>query len=161
MSPNNMNSFTAKLLIVAVCAVAIGVPSGHAQNKESKSKSRVLEGPARAKLKDVAEVAVPGGFIFLDGDTTRAMMKKSGQPVSGNEVGFLSPTNEDWSVIFEFSDVGYVKDDDKDKLDADKLLADIKRGTAEGNKERVKAGQPPLEVVGWEMPPKYDATTHI
>jgi uncharacterized membrane-anchored protein len=155
-----MNSFTAKLLIVAVCAVAIGVPSGHAQNKDSKSKSRVLEGPARAKLKNVAEVAVPGGFIFLDGDTTRAMMKKSGQPVSGNEVGFLSPTNEDWSVIFEFSDVGYVKDDDKDKLDADKLLADIKRGTAEGNKERVKAGQPPLEVVGWEMPPKYDATTH-
>jgi len=75
-------------------------------------------------------------------------------------LGLLTPTNEDWSVMFDFSDVGYVKDDDKDKLDADKLLADIKRGTAEGNKERVKAGQPPLEVVGWEFPPKYDATTH-
>jgi uncharacterized membrane-anchored protein len=160
MNPKTISAFTAKLFIVAASALAIASPAAHAQNTDSKSKSRVLAGPAQAKLKNIAEVAVPAGFVFLDGDTTRAMMKKSGQPVSGNELGFLSPTNEDWSVIFEFSDVGYVKDDDKDKLDADKLLADIKRGTAEGNKERVKAGQPPLEVVGWEMPPKYDATTH-
>ena len=56
-------------------------------------------------------------------------------------------------MLFEFSDVGYVKDDEKDKLDADKLLASIKRGTAEANKERVRAGNPPLEIVGWEVPP--------
>ena len=56
--------------------------------------------------------------------------------------------------------MGYVKDDEKDKLNADKLLASIKRGTAEANKERVAAGNPPLEVVGWEVPPKYDETTH-
>jgi uncharacterized membrane-anchored protein len=70
------------------------------------------------------------------------------------------PTNEHWSVMFEFSDVGYVKDTDKDKLNADKLLADIKRGTAAANKERVRAGSSAIEVVGWEVPPKYDENTH-
>jgi uncharacterized membrane-anchored protein len=63
-------------------------------------------------------------------------------------------------VFFEFDDSGYVKDDDKDKLDPDKMLAAIKRGNDEGNKERVRNGNPPLEIVGWEQPPKYDPETH-
>src|SRR5437879_2088602 len=124
-----MTNFVSRLSVIAACGLALGASPLKAQDTGSKSKSRMLQGPAQAKLKNVGEVAVPAGFIFLDGDTTRAMMKKSGQPVSGKEVGFLSPTNEDCSVIFEFSDIGYVKDDDKDKLDADKLLDAIKRGT--------------------------------
>ena len=83
-------------------------------------------------------------------------MKKSGEPVSGDEMGLIVPTNANWSVIFEFNDVGYVKDDDKDKLDADKLLASIKAGTEEANKEREHAGNPPLEIIGWEQKPKYN-----
>jgi uncharacterized membrane-anchored protein len=69
-------------------------------------------------------------------------------------------TNEDWAVAFEFRDIGYVKDEDKDKLDPDKLLASIKRGTEEANKTRVAAGHSPIQVVGWDLPPRYDATTH-
>ncbi len=88
------------------------------------------------------------------------MLKAEGEPVSGGELGMVAPTNEDYTVIFQFSEVGYVKDDDKDNLNADKLLASIKRGTAEANKERERAGRPPIEVVGWEFPPKYDPTTH-
>ena len=119
-----------------------------------------LEGPAKAKLENYGQVDIPVGYSFLDGDSTRALMKAMGEPTSGQEMGLLSPTNEDWSVIFEFNDIGYVKDDEKDKLDADKILESIKRGTAEANKLRVKAGNPPLEIVGWELPPRYDEKTH-
>jgi uncharacterized membrane-anchored protein len=70
------------------------------------------------------------------------------------------PTNEHWSVIFEFNDIGYVKDDDKDQLDADKLLQAIKAGTEAANKERQRMGNAPLLIVGWEQPPRYDDTTH-
>ena len=66
----------------------------------------------------------------------------------------------EWFVVFEFSDVGYVKDDDKDKLDPEKLLGVIKRGTEEGNKRRVKMGAAPMKIVGWEVPPKYNEATH-
>lgn len=75
-------------------------------------------------------------------------------------MGFLTGTNQDWSVFFIFDEGGYVKDDDKDKLDADRLLESIKEGAARGNKERQRNGHPPIEVVGWELPPKYDPATH-
>ncbi|HEX4343799.1 MAG TPA: DUF2167 domain-containing protein, partial [Verrucomicrobiae bacterium] len=100
------------------------------------------------------------GDIFFDGETTRKIMKSEGEPVSGHEMGMIISTNELWSVMFDFSDVGFVKDDEKNNLDADKILASIKEGTAEANKEREAAGRPPLEVVGWEQTPHYDETTH-
>lgn len=150
----------SKFLVFAACGLAIAASPLQAQDSKSKSVPGLIKGPAKAPLEKVGQVDVPAGYIFLDGKATRALMKKFGEPVSGREMGLLRSTNEDWSVMFEFADIGYVKDDDKDKLDADKLLASIKRGNAEANKERVRAGNPPLEIVGWEMPPKYDETTH-
>jgi uncharacterized membrane-anchored protein len=143
------------LLLAAVGLALVALPS-----RAEKKELGVLHGPTTAKLGKVAQVEVPTGYIFLDGDATRAMMKRWGEPVSGSEVGMLSPTNGDWSVFFDFSDSGYIKDDDKDKLDADKLLAAIKEGNEEGNKERRRAGNPPLNILGWEKPPHYDETTH-
>ena len=72
----------------------------------------------------------------------------------------LVPTNADWSVFFDFADVGYVKDEDKDALDADKLLKAIKAGNEEGNKERRRNGVAPLKLIGWEQKPRYDQSTH-
>jgi uncharacterized membrane-anchored protein len=120
----------------------------------------ILKGPATAKLATHAEVKVPAGFFFLNGDQTRAMMRRHGEPVSGDELGYLSPQDDAWSVFFEFSDIGYIKDADKEKLDADKLLKQIKAGNEQGNEERVKNGVPPLEVIGWEQAPSYDPVTH-
>ena len=130
---------------------------------QEKTKLNVIHGPAKAQMAGIAAIDLPEGYSFIDGNGTRALMKNAGEPVSGDEMGLIiSPTNKEdrWSVVFEFNSVGYVKDDDKDKLDADKLLASIKEGTAEANKERVKNGGSPLEVVGWEQPPKYNPETH-
>lgn len=123
-------------------------------------KIKKLVGPALAKLAGIAELEVPAGHVFLDGKTTRAMMESAGEPVSGNEAGFLSPTNRAWAVYFQYDDCGYVKDDEKDKLDSAKLLKAIKQGNDEGNEYRKEHGNPPLEIIGWEQEPKYDATTH-
>src|ERR1041385_4317692 len=138
----------------------LAVGPAFAQKSDPGPKLDVIKGPAKAHLESIAQVDVPAAYVFIDGKGTRALMKAKGEPTSGHEVGLLVSTNEHWSVFFVFSDSGYVKDDDKDKLDADKLLATIKRGTAEDNRERQRAGNPPLEIVGWEMPPKYDSSTH-
>jgi uncharacterized membrane-anchored protein len=142
------------------CAVLTSLPLG-AQDSAAK-RTGILEGPAKAKLQDIAQIDVPAGYEFIDGKRTRALLKAEGEPVSGQELGLLSPTstNEQWSVMFEFDASGYVKDDEKNQLDPDKLLASIKRGTEEANKERVRHGNPPLVIVGWEQTPKYDETTH-
>src|SRR6185295_1524600 len=147
----------SKMWVGAICAIALAFNSWAAKPDASKN---VLKGPAKAQLGDVAQVEVPAGYSFLDGKQTRALMKAVGEPTSGHELGMLAPTNEHWSVFFEFDATGYIKDDDKDNLDANKLLEAIKRGTAEANKERVRAGNDPIEIVGWEVPPKYDETTH-
>lgn len=142
------------------CAVLTSSPL-YAQDSAAK-RTGVLEGPAKAQLQDIAQIDVPAGYEFIDGKRTRALLKAEGEPVSGRELGLLSPisTNEQWSVMFEFDNSGYVKDDDKNQLDADKLLAAIKHGTEQANKERVRHGNPPLVIVGWEQPPKYDEATH-
>lgn len=156
-----MSSKTALFTLVLGCAVLATSPlCAQDSTAEARRKLGVIEGPATAKLQDIGRVEVPAGFLFLDGKGLRALLKKAGEPVSGNEMGLLRPTNHGWSVIFEFRDIGYVKDDDKNNLNADKLLEAIKQGTAEANKERVKNGNAPLEVVGWEQPPKYDEKTH-
>jgi len=145
---------------LALCALGLAASPLSARAQESKPNPHVLKGPLKASLQTIAQIDVPAGYTFIDGTGTRALLKAEGEPTSGHELGLLVPTNEHWSVMFEFSDVGYVKDDEKDKLDADKLLASIKRGTAQANEERRRAGHAPLEIVGWEVPPKYDETTH-
>lgn len=153
--------FQTKVLLAAtVFVTALGSSTLLAQNSDTKPKLKFLTGPASAPLGNVAKIDLPTGYFFIDGKEYRAMLKAEGEPVSGRELGLLSSTNKHWSVIFQFSDIGYVKDDDKDNLNADKLLDAIKRGTAEANKERARAGRPTIEVVGWEFPPKYDSTTH-
>jgi len=152
--------FHSKLAVVLGFLLALACAQVSAQETKTKSGLTVLTGPAKAQLEGVAQVDVPAGYIFFDGKTTRALLKKEGEPVSGHELGLLMETNEHWSVIFEFNSIGYVKDDDKNKLDPDKILDSIKRGTAEANKERARNGRSALEIVGWEIPPKYDETTH-
>ncbi|HEV8267492.1 MAG TPA: DUF2167 domain-containing protein, partial [Thermoanaerobaculia bacterium] len=53
-----------------------------------------------------------------------------------------------------------VKDDDKDKIDAAKILKGIQEGTEAANENRRKHGQPTLSVTGWDEAPHYDSATH-
>jgi uncharacterized membrane-anchored protein len=119
-----------------------------------------VEGPATVQLGKVAQLAIPAGYYFVDGETVNKFMRAVGQPTSDGLVGSVSPTNADWSVMFDFDPVGYVKDDEKDKLDADKLLAEYREGTEQANKYRAKSGLPSIQVVGWQTPPHYNAETH-
>lgn len=141
--------------IAIALALAFVAVSSRAPGAD-KPEFDVLNGPVTAKLGTVSQIEVPEGFVFLDGNGTRALLAASGERTSGNELGFLRPTNAPWSVFFEFDEIGYVKDAEKEKLDADALLDSIKRGTEAQNKNREAAGHPPLIVVGWEQPPKYN-----
>lgn len=146
-------------LLLGACCLLLACSAVYGQDSSAKPKLNLLKGPARAQLGNVAQLDVPLHYIFINGKDYQALLKAKGEPVSGRELGYLSPTNEDWAVVFKFANIGFVKDDDKE-LDAGKLLDSIKRGTAAANKEREQHGSSPIEVVGWEVPPKYDATTH-
>ena len=151
---------STRTLLLGICAVLFASSAAQGQS-DSNPRLHFMQGPTKVHLGNVAQVDVPAGFVFLDGKNYRAMLKAEGEPVNGDEVGFLHSTNDDWAVAFEFSDVGYVKDDDKDQLEhPEKLLARIKAGNEQANKARIQAGNPAIEVEGWEMAPKYDSETH-
>jgi uncharacterized membrane-anchored protein len=118
------------------------------------------KGPGTAAIGDVAEIQVPDGFVFTGADGTQGILRAWGNPTGGDELGLLAPVGLDWSVIFEFADVGYVKDDEKENLDADKLLKSIQEGTERANELREKMGSSPLHITGWQQPPTYNSETH-
>lgn len=117
-------------------------------------------GPTLGLLGEQAGVSVPEGYIFTGSAGTQRLMEMMHNPVGGNEVGFLAPQDMSWFVVFEYDKTGYVKDDEKDKIDAAALLASFKKGTEAGNKVRKERGWDTLEIVGWETPPAYNPTTH-
>jgi uncharacterized membrane-anchored protein len=141
--------------------VAIAAPVDAAEQDEFKFTSlNWIKGPAKADMKGIAGIDVPKDYMFVDGDGARKLMEAMGNFTSGSEVGLLAPTGMVWFAIFRFSDDGYVKDDDKDKLNADKILRSIREGTESANAERKRRGWATMKVVGWQQPPSYNETTH-
>ncbi|MBI1842371.1 MAG: DUF2167 domain-containing protein [Verrucomicrobia bacterium] len=119
-----------------------------------------VKGPASGQMRSQAEIKVPSGFRYADGEGTRTVLKRFGNLTSGAEVGLLAPQSMDWFVVFEFDATGYVKDDDKDKLDAAKMLKSIKEGTERANEVRKERGLPTMKIIGWDQEPHYDSETH-
>ena len=75
-------------------------------------------------------------------------------------MGMLATENfEEHSIIFEFDDVGYVKDDEKDNLDADALLETMQEAQEAGNERRKEMGLDELEITGWAVPPRFNDIT--
>lgn len=116
-------------------------------------------GPTTAELRDRARIKVPEGFRFVDSAEAAKLLVMMGNRSTGRELGFLQHIKDHWAVVFEFDDVGFVKDDDKDKLDADKLLKTIKEGTEQGNKYRAERGIPPMTILGWHVKPNFNDQT--
>src|ERR1700722_19345758 len=74
--------------------------------------------------------------------------------------GVIYPGSPDpWFIIFSYSDEGYIKDDDKDELDANALFKAMNEGQTEANKQLKKEGKEQLFLVRWEKPPFYNSAT--
>ena len=107
-----------------------------------------------------ASLAIPPNYRFTDGPGTIKLMEAYGNLTNGNELGYIAPDDMGWFAVFEFDDCGYVKDDEKDKLDADAILKQMKEGQKQANKQLSKRGMPTLEVLGWHTPPFYNPQTN-
>ena len=155
----------AAVLIASAAFAQEGAPPAHAEGEAEASGPPVnwVAGPTKVDLgKDLAEIDVPEGFAFANADDTRKLLESMGNQTDGNELGVIVPSSNDesWFLLFTWDDVGYVKDTDKDKIDADALLASIKEATEDGNAWRKEHHLPALHVTGWAESPKYDEQSH-
>jgi uncharacterized membrane-anchored protein len=140
-------------VLVAVAAIA----------SADQRTPRWTQGPATVDLgSEVAKIDLGGGHAFAGPEDTRRMLQAMGNTVDNTEVGMITPTAEDqnWMLLFEYEDAGYIKDDDKDKIDKGAILDSYRRGTEEANKTRKEKGIPALHITGWFEEPHYDSRTH-
>lgn len=121
-------------------------------------------GPTVGKLGDIAEITVPEGYRFVGKEGAKRFLEMTENIPSGRELGVLLPESREdgkwWFVTFEFSETGYIRDDERDKLDAAELLKGIQENTEAANKERKKRGWTAFHINGWARPPYYDQSTN-
>ncbi len=125
-----------------------------------------VQGPVLGELGPEARVRVPGGCAFTGQDGVRQFMEATQNPVSGAERGVVvcqtdgTQESQMWFVVFSYDPSGYVKDDERNQLDAEKILESIRRATDESNRQRRQRGWGTLSVEGWVSRPHYDLATH-
>lgn len=110
-------------------------------------------------LGSMAQVSIPKGWRFTGPQGTRDLLKMFDNVPGTSELGMLTTEGLGPWVIFEFEESGYIKDDEKDKLDADALLKNFQEGQEAANVERKKMGIGTLTVTGWAVPPRFNDQT--
>ena len=110
---------------------------------------------------NLATVDMPEGYGFLRGMKARKMVESWGNPDDPSILGLiatLDAESDGFAVIISYDDSGYVADDDAANLDYDEMEQQMKDGSAEESKARVKAGLPSIQFLGWAEAPHYDST---
>ena len=131
-----------------------------AQETPLQDKTKFQRGPCISNLGDIAEISIPAGYVFADGNDTRVLMENAHNITSGRELGLVAPANFAWFVLFEFNETGYIRDEERNSLDADAMLKNIQQSTEKANVERIKRKWPTMTVAGWMQPPRYNQDTH-
>ena len=111
----------------------------------------------------LAILNVPEGFKFLDGEQSKRVLTDLwGNPPS-SPIGLLFPEDMTpvhdaftYAVEIEYSEEGYIEDEDAEDMDYDELLEDMQADIKAANPERKAQGYETMELVGWASPPYYD-----
>lgn len=120
-------------------------------------------GPAKVALIDQATLSIPAGHLFMPKADATRLLRALGNTISGDSLQGLVvglKQKDEWIVVVRYIKEGYIKDDEAKDWKADELLANLKEGTEQSNKDRAARGFPETEVLGWIEKPTYDATTH-
>ena len=122
-----------------------------------------VDGPNVVDLGDkVAEIELGSAYTFANAADTRRLMQFVGNLVSNREVGLITQKDSsgEWYMLFAYESVGFIKDDEKEDINADKILASIRKSTEAANKIRMRQGHTPVKVLGWHIEPYYDEETN-
>lgn len=117
----------------------------------------------------VARVNIPKGFKFINEKQSQYILETLWQnPPDGSVLGMIvsdsfhvNSLKSEWVFVITYNSMGYVKDDDADKIDYDDLLKEMKKEQIESNVERKKTGYNSMELLGWASKPYYDKENKV
>jgi uncharacterized membrane-anchored protein len=116
-----------------------------------------------------AQLNVPAGFKFIDATHSQYILEELWKNLPDKSVlGMIvrdsfhvNSLASDWVFVVTYDDMGYVKDDDADKIDYKELLQDMKKVQEEANTERAKLGYETMTLLGWASTPYYDKQNKV
>ena len=160
--------------LLALCATLPAYAQTPAPNSEAARAAELdaayeaglkagTRGPATVTLLDQAKLAVPPDMMFVPKDEGARLLRALGNTIRGDTLQGLvlgMKKSDGWVVVIRYIKEGYIKDDEAKDWKADEMLANIKDGTAEANRDRAARGFPEMEVLGWIETPTYDVATH-
>lgn len=158
----------------AIAALALTCTSAVRAQTPDAEAAKIKSFLASLHFRD-GEIAVPqaqarfrlgSGFRYLDkADARRVLEEFWGNPPDDTVLGMVVPgsapldSERSWAVVVTFSDEGYVSDEDAAQTDYAELLQQMKDAGKDENAARREAGYGTVELVGWAVPPRYDAAT--
>lgn len=119
-----------------------------------------IVGPKKASLGTLADIDVPQGYRLADEKGARILLERMKNPVPDGLIGILAPESGKWWAILTFTDVGYVKNADNERIDPAAVLKAVQKRSEMENRERTEQGMATIESVNWERPPAYNAEGH-
>lgn len=165
-----------KISILSLAVLLAITVSLHAQNDTKKLPPQIVALLKSLKYQQgeidlrggLAKLTVPTNFNYLGPDDTETVLVKlwGNPPDEQKPLGLLIPagmtpiSSNAWIVTIDYTEEGFVKDNDANKINYDELLKKMQSGVLEENKERKKEGYPTVELLGWATPPRYDSATH-
>jgi len=151
-----------KIVLMAMVFALTGVSAGFSAEDPSSIVGQLnwTKGPNKASIGPMAEITLKSGYVAIDGNDTRRLLESMQNLTSGEELALVGTEDLDYFAVYAFDEIGYVKDDEKSSIDADAILAQIKKNNAEANEEKKKKGWQTMDVVGWAIPPQYNSQTH-
>jgi uncharacterized membrane-anchored protein len=88
----------------------------------------------------------------VDNGSMKKFYEFTRNSMGGRELGVvIAPT--EWMLFFDYEDSGYVKDDEKNALDAGKLMKSMTTNQDASNKARAERGWDEMKVNGWAAEP--------
>lgn len=111
----------------------------------------------------IATISVPAGFRYLNATQSKQILEDIwGNPPGQATLGMLFPEkmgpldSASFAFNISFEEMGYVKDDDADKINYTELMTQLQKDSEEENKKRVKDGFEPIVFIGWASDPFYN-----
>lgn len=98
------------------------------------------------------------GYEFTGASGAREVLERMKNPAPKGLLGMMKPETGDWLIVFEFTDVGYVKGVEKEPLDAEAILKKFTAQVERQNLDRKKQDLPLIGEVVWELKPQCDAS---
>lgn len=148
---------SAKTEPAATPPAAVDAPKSREEALQ-RAGVKMVAGPSTVALGKVAELKLPAGHHFVGPDSLDKFYELTQNMRSGKEVGLV--ITPDWTLVFAYDDIGYVKDEEKDKLDGNALMKAMSEGQEAANEERKRRNWDQIRLAGWATAPHYDGKTN-